>query len=137
MLYLFISDHDREPTQNTDSFEKQNGEGKCNLFGILLRIEEISNFFFNEVFFFFFYKSENCVDIDLSVLLALKKKRKTLDRTVFTDSSCLSPRPYSKGLKLTVSGEQNTDSYEFNKPRSVSTSSLGGKSDLFTSVKYL
>nr|XP_034308346.1 serine/threonine-protein kinase Nek2 isoform X1 [Crassostrea gigas] len=60
-------DHDREPTQNTDSFEKQNGE----------------------------------------------------------DSSCLSPRPYSKGLKLTVSGEQNTDSYEFNKPRSVSTSSLG------------
>lgn len=60
-------DHDREPTQNTDSFEKQNGE----------------------------------------------------------DSSCLSPRPYSKGLKLTVSGEQNTDSYEFNKPRSVSTSSFG------------
>lgn len=88
-------------------------------------------------FFVFFYKSENCVDIDLSVLLALKKKRKTLDRIVFTDSSCLSPRPYSKGLKLTVSGEQNTDSYEFNKPRSVSTSSLGGKSDLFTSVKYL
>lgn len=60
-------DHEREPTQNTDSFEKQNGE----------------------------------------------------------DSSCLSPRPYSKGLKLTVSGEQNTDSYELNKPRSVSTSSLG------------
>lgn len=86
-------------------------------------------------FFVFFYKSENCVDIDLSVLLALKKKeRKTLDRTVFTDSSCLSPRPYSKGLKLTVSGEQNTDSYEFNKPRSVSTSSLGGKSDFFTFV---
>lgn len=135
MLYLFISDHDREPTQNTDSFEKQNGEGKCNVFGILLRIKEISNFFLMS--FFFFYKSENCVDIDLSVLLALKKKRKTLDRTVFTDSSCLSPRPYSKGLKLTVSGEQNTDSYEFNKPRSVSTSSLGGKSDLFTSVKYL
>lgn len=125
MLYLFISDHDREPTQNTDSFEKQNGEGKCNVFGILLRIEEISNFFLNEVFF---YKSENCVDLDLSVLLAFKK---TLDRTVFTDSSCLSPGPYSKGLKLTVSGEQNTDSYEFNKPRSVSTSSLGGKSDFF------
>lgn len=75
MLYLFISDHDREPTQNTDSFEKQNGEGKCNLFGILLRIEEISNFFLMR-FFFFFYKSENCVDIDLSVLLALKKKEK-------------------------------------------------------------
>lgn len=72
MLYLFISDHDREPTQNTDSFEKQNGEGKCNVFGILLRIEEISNFFLNEVFSF--YKSENCVDLDLSVLLALKKK---------------------------------------------------------------
>lgn len=51
VLYLFISDHDREPTQNTDSFEKQNGEGKCNVFGILLRIEEISNFFLNEVFF--------------------------------------------------------------------------------------
>lgn len=76
MLYLFISDHDREPTQNTDSFEKQNGEGKCNVFGILVRIEEISNFFFNEVFFFL-YKSENCVDIDLSVLLALKKKKNT------------------------------------------------------------
>lgn len=27
-------------------------------------------------FFGFFYKSENCVDIDLSVLLALKKKEK-------------------------------------------------------------
>lgn len=66
MLYLFISDHDREPTQNTDSFEKQNGEGKCNVFGILLRIKEISNFFLMS--FFFFYKSENCVDLDLSVL---------------------------------------------------------------------
>lgn len=58
---------DKEPTQNTDSFEIQNGE----------------------------------------------------------DSSCLSPRPYTKDLKLTVSGEQNTDSFECNKPRSVSTSSLG------------
>lgn len=65
MLYLFISDHDREPTQNTDSFEKQNGEGKCNVFGILLRIEEISNC---KLMRFFFYKSENCVDLDLSVL---------------------------------------------------------------------
>lgn len=56
VLYLFISDHDREPTQNTDSFEKQNGEGKCNVFGILLRIKEISNLFLNEVFCFFLQK---------------------------------------------------------------------------------
>lgn len=63
-----------------------------------------------------------------------KKKSQALHPTVFTDTSCLSPRPYSKDLKLTVSGEQNTDSFEFNKPRSVSTSSLGGKPDLFTLV---
>lgn len=93
MLYLFISDHDREPTQNTDSFEKQNGEGKCNLFGILLRIEEISNFFLNEVFFF--YKSENCVDLDLSVLLALKKNTRSncFYRLVLFVTSSIFERP--------------------------------------------
>lgn len=59
-----------------------------------------------------------------------KIKSKILNQAVFTDSSCLSPRPYSRELKLTVSGEQNTDSFECNKPRSVSASSLGGKPNL-------